>query len=109
MNSYRPISLFSVVGKIFEKIIVDRIQETYKNAGLESLDQFGFKKGKGTDEAFLSLRRAIRFSEKKYITIFVDVEEAFDSLWWPDTLARLANAKYSNYILNVVKSYFRKR
>ena len=81
-ESYRPISLLSVVGKIFEKIIVDRIQEMYKNAGLESLDQFGFKKGKGTDDAFLSLRRAIRFSEKKYmITIFVDIEGAFDNHW----------------------------
>ena len=110
MNSYRSISLLSVVGKIFEKIIVDRIQETYKNAGLESPDQFGFKKGKGTDDAFLSLRRAIKFSEKKYIiTIFVDIEGAFDNLCWAAILARLVSAKCSSHILNIVKSYFRNR
>lgn len=88
LNSYRPIALLSVIGKIFEKIIVNSIQETYKDAGLESSDQFGFKKRKGTDDAFLSLRRAIKFTEKKYvITIFVDIEGAFDNLWWPAILA----------------------
>ena len=59
LYSYRPIALLSGVGKIYEKVIVNRIQETYKEAGLESPDQFGFKKGKMTDDAFVSLRRAI--------------------------------------------------
>ena len=59
LNSYRPIALLSVVGKIYEKVIVNRIQETYKEAELESPDQFGFKKGKKTDDAFISLRRTI--------------------------------------------------
>ena len=98
LSSYRPITLFSVVGKIFEKIIVERINETYKEAGLESPDQFGFKKGKGTDDAFLSLRQVIKFTDKKYvITIFVDIEGAFDNLWLPAILARLVRAKCKSY------------
>ena len=59
LNSYRTIALLSVVGKTYEKVIVNRIQETYKEVRLESPDQFEFKKGKKTDDAFISLRRAI--------------------------------------------------
>ena len=59
-NSYRPIALLSLVGKIYEKVVVNRIQETYKEARLESSDQFGFKKDKKTDDTFISLRRAIK-------------------------------------------------
>ena len=51
---------YTVVGKIYEKVVVNRIQETYKEARLESSDQFGFKKGKKTDDTFISLRRAIK-------------------------------------------------
>ena len=82
LNSYRPIALLTVIGKLFEKINVNRFQEAYKDAGLKSPDQFGFKKGKGTDDAFLTLRRAIKFYEKIYIIIiFVDIEGALDNLW----------------------------
>ena len=110
LSSYRPIALLPVVGKLYEKIIVNRIQATYKDAGLESPNQFGFKKGKGTHDAFLSLRRAIQFSDKKYIiAIFIDIEGAFDNLWWPAILARLVSAGCSTHILKVAKSYFKCR
>ena len=36
INSYRPIALLSVIGKIYEKIIVQRIQLAYNEQGLES-------------------------------------------------------------------------
>ena len=101
---------FQLSARFSKKIIVERINETYKEAGLESPDQFGFKKGKGTDDAFLSLRQAIKFTDKKYvITIFVDIEGAFDNLLWPAILARLVRAKCSTHILKVVKSYFKNR
>ena len=110
LSSYRPIALLSVVGKIYEKIIVNRIQATYKDAGLESPNQYGFKKGKGTDDAFVNVRRAIQFTDKKYIiAIFIDIEGAFDNLWWPAILARLVSAGCSTHILKVAKSYFKCR
>ena len=110
LNSYRPIALLSVVGKIYEKIIVQRLQHAYQEQGLESPDQFGFRKGKGVDDAFIQLRRAVKHSDKKYvIVLFVDIEGAFDNIWWPAVLARIAKAKCSSHIINVIKSYFRHR
>ena len=110
INSYRPIALLSVIGKTYERIIVNRIQLAYNEAGLESPDQFGFRKGKGVDDAFLRLRRAIKFNDQKYtIAIFIDIEGAFDNLWWPAILLRLAKANCSSHMLNVIKSYFTDR
>ena len=108
--SYRPIALLSVVGKVYERIIEDRIQVIYKNAGLENPDQFRFRRGKSPDDALKRLRRAIKFNEQKYVlTIFVDIEGAFDNLWWAAILSKLVNANCSTYILNVIKSYFKNR
>lgn len=85
VSSYRPITLLSVVGKIYEKITVQRLQCTYKEQGLESPNQFGFRRGKSTDDAFIRLRRAVKHSDKKYtIVLFVDIEgdNIFDNIWW---------------------------
>ena len=57
LNSYKPIALLSVVGKIYEKVIVERIQQSYEEQGLASSKQFGFRKGKGVYDAFLNIRR----------------------------------------------------
>ena len=110
LNSCRPIALLSVVGKTYERIVANRIQLVYKEAGLESPDRFGFSKGKGVDDAFIRLRRAIKFNDQKYtITIFIDIEGAFDNLWWPAILSRLTKANCSSHMLNVIKSYFTDR
>ena len=64
-----------------EKIIVNRINASYKEAGSESPDQILFRIGKCIDDAFLNFRRAIRFTEKKFVaTTFIDIVGAFDNL-----------------------------
>jgi hypothetical protein len=39
----------------------------------------------------------------------VDIEEAFNNLWWPTILSRLVEANCSSTIIKVMRSYFRKR
>ena len=110
LNSYRPIALLSVVRKIFEKVIVERVQLTYREKGLESPRQFGFRQGRGTNDAFICLRRAIKQNDRKYsVILFVDIEGAFDSLWWSAVLTRIVEANCSTQMLNIIKSYFKNR
>ena len=110
LNSYRPIALLSVVRKIFEKVIVDRVQLTYRERGLENPRQFGFRQGRGTNDAFICLRRAIKQNDRKYsVILFVDIEGAFDSLWWSAVLTRFVEANCSTQMLNIIKSYFKNR
>lgn len=110
LGSYRPIALLPVLGKIFERIIVNRIQMSYKDNKLENDRQFGFRAGRSTEDALVTLKRGTVDSEMKYIMlIFFDIEAAFDNLWWPTIISRLADAGCSSGIIKIVKSYFRNR
>ncbi|CAK9809270.1 Retrovirus-related Pol polyprotein from type-1 retrotransposable element R1 (Fragment) [Anthophora quadrimaculata] len=82
LSSYRPISLLPVMGKLFERILVNRIQTQYDDLKLANTNQFGYKYGKSTEDALLALKDAIKYTEKKYaVAIFIDIEGAFDNLW----------------------------
>lgn len=110
LNSYRPIALLAVAGKIFERILIKRIQLQYIDRGLENSSQFGFRPKKSTEDALISLRKGIIEVEKKYVIgIFVDIEAAFDHLWWPAITNRLIRAECSSVIVKIMKSYLHNR
>ena len=47
-KNYRPVSLLSVVIKVFEKIVNDRIVDQLENYGLFSDFQYGFRSSRST-------------------------------------------------------------
>lgn len=110
IGSYRPIALLPTFGKIYERIIVNRIQEKYADAGMESSRQFGFKSGRSTEDSFLCFREGVASTSKKYVVaLFIDIEGAFDNLWWPAIIARVRVAGCSGTLVNIIKSYFNDR
>lgn len=110
IGSYRPISLLTSMGKILERIVVERIQEEYKASNLENENQYGFRKGKSTEDAILHLRTSVSNTSKKYVVaLFIDIQGAFDNLWWPAIKARLIRANISTSIMRLINSYFKKR
>ena len=50
-ENYRPISILPVFGKIFEKLIYQRLYSFLTSKGIISENQFGFKKGHSTSHA----------------------------------------------------------
>lgn len=109
LNSYRPIALIPTLGKVYERIIWNRIMEKYKENGLESNRQYGFKTGHSTEDALLKFRKATNTEKKYVIALFVDIEGAFDNLWWPAIKNRLIKAECSSSLIKIVDSYFKKR
>ena len=58
-KSFRPITLLSVLGKWFEKIILKRLQSlAFKNDWI-SEKQFGFVPGKSCEDALVSIVQKI--------------------------------------------------
>ena len=112
IKSYRPICLLNLFGKIFEKLIVNRINKHRPNLEQCKL-QYGFRKKKSTEDA---INRLLYITEeegkqgKKYVlSIFVDITGAFDNLWWPALLNNIKELNVPKYILDVVYSYVRDR
>lgn len=60
---------------------MERLQLNYKEKNLESKRQYGFRKKKSIEDAFLYLRSEIEARKKYAVILFIDVEGAFNNLW----------------------------
>ena len=76
-SNYRPIALASIVSKVLEKLIYDRIA-VYLNT---CSNQFGFKAKHSTDMTIYALKEAVpkyRSLNSKVYSCFLDASKAFD-------------------------------
>ena len=77
-NTYRPISLLSVIGKVLEKIILHRIRWS---ADPPHIRATGFKPGSGTRDAISILLNDISISRtrrKRAAAVYLDLQKAFE-------------------------------
>jgi len=110
-TSYRPISLLPVTSKLFERLLLQRINEEHDPSTLLPSHQFGFRERHSTIHQVHRLVNEIAMSleEKKYCnTVFLDISQAFDRIWHPGLLFKLKHALTSNYYL-LLKSYLADR
>ena len=81
--AYRPISISSYPGKVYERIMAARIDLFMQLAGHLDLDQEGFFKGRNTIRYLNRLHLGIKADIQKKLTViclFLDFEKAFDSV-----------------------------
>lgn len=80
-NSYRGISLLSAPGKVFARILLNRLKALSEKILPET--QFGFRPDRGTCEAIFAVRQVQEKSReqgRQLYLCFVDLEKAFDSV-----------------------------
>lgn len=83
-TNYRPIALTSHLGKIMERMIVERLTYCLEVRNLISKYQSGFRKGRSTMNPIINLESDIRKAQtnKEIVAaVFFDVEKAHDMLW----------------------------
>jgi hypothetical protein len=81
VTSHRPISLISVLSKVFEKFILRRINKDLRPEKWIPNHQFGFRQGHSTIQQIHRITNIINkaFEERNYCTtVFLDVSQAFD-------------------------------
>ena len=77
IDNYRPVAIASVVSKVVERILLDRLSEYLDTMG----NQFGFKPKLGTDMCIYSLKEIIGSYSKLngcVFSCFLDASKAFD-------------------------------
>jgi len=80
----RPICLLNEIGKIFERIILDRIFDWISNKeGILSANQFDFRKGRSTTDALAKVTRLIEDEiTTGGVVVSIDIKNTFNSLSW---------------------------
>ena len=81
--NYRPISLTSVICRVFERILADSISEYLNSNNLFSPSQFGFIKSRSTNTQLLEMLEDFYdalTSKKSIDCVYIDYQKAFDKV-----------------------------
>lgn len=112
-SAYRPICLIDTVGKLLEKVILNRLTRYTEREGGLSGSQFGFRKGRSTTDAINAVLSTAEIAiepkrrGKRYCAIVtLDVKNAFNSASWVAIAGSLHGLRVPVYLCNLLRSYF---
>ncbi|GFV37905.1 putative 115 kDa protein in type-1 retrotransposable element R1DM [Trichonephila clavipes] len=82
--SYRPICLLSTLGKILERIFLNRFLRWISKNNILHRSQFGFRENRSCIEAVDKLVHHIKYIRvnKHTASTFIDIKSAFDNVDW---------------------------
>ena len=105
IDNYRPIAKASCISKIFELCILSRIEN---NIGVAE-NQYGFKKGLGTDSCILVLKEIInkfRRCNTNVFLAFLDASKAFDRVRHDLLFTKMRRVGVPLYIVRILKYWY---
>ncbi|GFW31408.1 probable RNA-directed DNA polymerase from transposon X-element [Trichonephila clavipes] len=111
-ENYRPTSLLSCLGKIYEKIILTRIIDHCDRNTIIPDFQHGFRKETSTQHQLLRVTNKIinGFNTKSYtVGIFLDVKKAFDRMWHDGLIYKMIKLKFPTYLVKIIYNYLDNR
>ena len=91
-GNYRPITLLSIIGKLFGSIVEARLSDWSEKFLKIADEQGGFRRYRGTPDLIFMLREIIltRKSRKQAtFATFIDARKAFDTVWREGNYVRL--------------------
>jgi hypothetical protein len=111
-QNFRPISLLSTTGKLFEKVILKALQKHIDERGMLNASQFGFRARHSTTLQCMMLTDHVTLNfNNKFSTaaVFLNIEKAFDTTWHTGLLYKLSKLEFLINLIKRVSSFCRKR
>ncbi|GBP56827.1 Probable RNA-directed DNA polymerase from transposon BS [Eumeta japonica] len=106
--SYRPISLLSGLGKLFEKILKTRFSDPLLGKGLVIDEQFGFRPAHSCPQQVLRLVKYVSEgfeTERSPVAVFFDVAKAFDRVWHAGLIYKLYSLQVPDRLIFIIQNY----
>ena len=104
-DNYRPIALASVLSKLIERIILDRIDVCL----LTSPNQFGFKSKHGTYQCIFAFKEVVDLCTKfnsRVSVCFLDASKAFDRINHTKLFEKLRKRGICGYLLRILVYWY---
>lgn len=110
INNYRPITLLPTIGKLFEKTVKFKLSEAI--AGRIPIHQFGFREHCSTLHPLTILSSNVqtaKLNNLKSAALFLDIQKAFDSVWYKGLLYKLYKLDVPTYLIEIIKEFLTAR
>ncbi|KAJ2939362.1 hypothetical protein O0L34_g13456 [Tuta absoluta] len=107
-ESYRPITLLPTLSKVLERLLLGHLAHHIT----PRQEQFGFRAEHSTT---LQLTRvlhhmAVNINKKEHtVAVFLDMEKAFDRVWHPGLIYKLATTKVPPRLVRIIASFLEGR
>ena len=102
----------SCLGKLCERLVLERINKFLKDKKIIIVQQSGFKKHRQTKDNILFLIQKIQENfkrKKKVLSFFFDISQAFDKVWHAGIIYKLIELKFPLYIIKWLHFYLENR
>ena len=111
---FRPISLFPIFGKMFERVICSSLFNYFQSNRLFTPSQSGFLPGDSCIAQLLSIIHEIQtaFDENPTVDVrgvFLDISKAFDKVWHDEIIFKLKSYGVEGKLLLLLKNYLENR
>ena len=110
-NNYRGITVLSCLGKLFTRLMNNRLSKWAESENRITNSQYGFRKGKSTTDCVFILKGLIDMilsQGNKLYAAFVDYEKAYDYLDRTAVFYKLTKNGVSSKFVNIFKSLYSK-
>ena len=111
-KNYCPISLLSVLSKVFEKLVNNKIDDHLEKCGRFSCFQYGFRSSWSTANLLIVVSDRIASTFKRSgatWAVAVDISKAFDRIWHAGLLHKLKSYGISGQIVGLISSFVSNR
>ena len=111
-KNYRPVSLLSVVSKVFKKLVNNKIVDHLEKFGLFSDFQYGFRSSRSTANLLTVVsNRIARAFNRSGVTraVALEISKAFDRVWHASLFHKLTSYGTSGQIFRLISSFLSNR
>ena len=108
-DSYRGITLASMVVNVLEFLLLECLESVFLEAGLPHINQFAYRRAVSCEDAVFATQEVIakylRGGSRVYMRLY-DQQKVFDSVEYPVLLEKLFNAGVNGKMWRLLKNWY---